>query len=215
MEETVTKDQEKITTKEKLIKFYKTNKILFYLIVSVVTVVVAGIIFYSEIKEKRKILLSENYVEAKIYLQNGEKDKATKILKSIINSNDSTYSALSLFLVLNENLINDQKVLLNMFDQILENNQFDEEIRNLIVFKKALLYSNLAEESEFLKAIKPLINKETIWKPHALLLIGDYFFYKKEYLKAREFYIQILSLKNIDNQFYKLAGSQLAYISNE
>ena len=58
MEETVTKDQEKITTKEKLIKFYKTNKILFYLIVSVVTIVVAGIIFYSEIKEKRKITIT-------------------------------------------------------------------------------------------------------------------------------------------------------------
>ena len=215
MEENVIKDQVKITTKEKLIKFYKTNKILFYLIISIAVIVVAGIILYSEIKEKREILLSENYVEAKIYLQNGEKDKATKILRDIINSNDSTYSALSLFLILSENLINEQQVLLNMFDQILENNQYDEEIRNLIIFKKALFYSNLAGESEFLKAVIPLINKETVWKPHALLLIGDYFFYKKEYLKAREFYIQILSLRNIDNQFYKLAESQLAYISNE
>ena len=212
MEETVTKDQEKITTKEKLIKFYKTNKILFYLIVSAVTIVVAGIIFYSEIKEKRKILLSENYVEAKIYLQNGEKDKATKILKSVINSNDSTYSALSLFLVLNENLINDQKVLLNMFDQILENNQFDEEIRNLLVYKRALFSSNYVDESELLEELKPLLNKETLWKPYALLLLGDYFVSKKEFVKAKEFYAQIFSINNLQKDLYDQARSQLEFI---
>ena len=68
---------------------------------------------------------------------------------------------------------------------------------------------------ELLESLKPLINQETIWKPHALLLIGDYFVSKKQNSKAKEFYIQILSLKNLNNEFYDQARSQLALIAND
>ena len=76
------------------------------------------------------------------------------------------------------------KEVLNLFNHILENNKFESEIKNLIIFKKALFKSNFANETEMLNSIKPLINSETVWKPHALLLIGDYFAHKNEYLKA-------------------------------
>ena len=60
-----------------------------------------------------------------------------------------------------------------------------------------------------------LINTETVWKPHALLLLGDYFVSKKEYLKATEFYAQILSLKNLHKELYNQARSQLIFIAND
>ena len=53
------------------------------------------------------------------------------------------------------------------------------------------------------KNVKQLINTNTLWKPHALLLLGDYFASKKQYLKAKEFYVQILSLQNLNHIFYK------------
>ena len=102
-----------------------------------------------------------------------------------------------------------------MFDHLLANNKFDREIRNLLVYKKALLSSNYVNESELLAELKPLLNKETLWRPHALLLLGDYFVSKKEYVKAKEFYIEILSINNLQRDLYDQAKSQLAFFGND
>ena len=212
MNENLFEAQYNVTKKSKLRKFYESNKIFIFLIVSVLIIGAATFSYYSGIKEKNKILLSDNYIDAKIYIKNGDKNKAKNILKKIILANDSTYSTLSLFLILNENLITDQEMLSNLFNHILENNEFEEEIKNLIIFKKALFQSNFLGEFELLKSVKPLINSDTLWKPHTLLLLGDYFFSKREYEKAKEFYTQILSLKNLNNELYDQARSQLLSI---
>jgi len=215
MNENLFEAQYNLTKKTKLRKFYETNKTLIFSVVLILIIIIASVSFYSEAKEKKKILLADNYLSAKIYLENDNKNKAKNILKTIIFANDNTYSVLSLFLILNENLIVDQRELSNLFDQVLENNKFEKEIKNLIIFKKALFQSNFISESELLETVKPLINTETVWKPHALLLLGDYFASKKEYLKAKEFYIQILSLKNLHKELYDQAKSQLIFITND
>ena len=112
-------------------------------------------------------------------------------------------------------MIFEEKELFHLFDHILKNNKFEKEVRNLIIFKKALFQSNFVSELELLESLKPLINTETLWKPHALLLIGDYFVSKQEYIKAKEFYIQILSLKNLHKELYEEARSQLMIIAND
>ena len=215
MNENLLEAQYNLTKKTKLKKFYETNKILIFLSVLILIIIIASVSFYSEAKEKKKILLADNYLSAKVYLENDDKNKAKNILRTIIFANDSTYSTLSLFLILNENLIVDQRELSNLFDQVLENNKFEKEIKNLIIFKKALFQSNFISESELLETVKPLTNTETAWKPHALLLLGDYFASKKEYLKAKEFYMQILSLKNLHKELYDQARSQLIFITND
>ena len=63
--------------------------------------------------------------------------------------------------------------------------------------------------------IKPLLDKDNLWKPHALLLLGDYFSSKGEKLKAGEFYVQILSIKNLQRDFYNQAQSKLSSIKND
>ncbi len=215
MNENLFETQYDVTKKSKLKKFYEVNKILIFSVILILIIAIASVSFYSETKEKKKILLSDNYLAAKVYLENGDRNKVKNILKTIIFANDSTYSTLSLFLILNENLIVDQGELSNLFDHVLENNKFEKEVKNLIIFKKALFLSNFVSELELLDAVKPLINTETVWKPHALLLLGDYFASKKEYLKAKEFYVQILSLKNLHNELYNHARSQLIFITND
>ena len=215
MNENLFETQYDVTKKSKLKKFYEVNKILIFSVILILIIAIASVSFYSETKEKKKILLSDNYLAAKVYLENGDRNKVKNILKTIIFANDSTYSTLSLFLILNENLIVDQGELSNLFDHVLENNKFEKEVKNLIIFKKALFQSNFVSELELLDAVKPLINTETVWKPHALLLLGDYFASKKEYLKAKEFYMQILSLKNLHNELYNHARSQLIFITND
>ena len=204
-----------LTKKSKLKNFYDKYKILIWSIILILIISIITISFYFKNQEDKKITLSNNYMKAKIYLNNGDSNKAKNILEQLIFANDSTYSTLSLFLILDENLILEKQELSNLFNHILENNKFDKELKNLIIFKKTLFQSNFVNETELLNSAKPLINTETLWKPHTLLLLGDYFVSKKEYSKAKDFYTQILLLKNIHKEFFDYAQSQLTIINNE
>ena len=215
MTENLFEAQYDITKKSKLKRFYESNKILIFSSVLILIIFFGSFNFYLKKKEKEKILLSEDYVQAKIYLANGNKSEAINILRSVIFANDPAYSTLCLFLILNENLITDYKELSILFDHLLANNRFEKEIKNLLIYKKALLMSNFVTESELLEGIKPLLNTETLWKPHALLLLGDYFASKQEYSKAKEFYLQILSINNLQKDLYDQARFQLSFISND
>lgn len=203
-----------ITKKSKLKRFYESNKVLIFSSIFILAILLGSFSFYLENKEKKKILLSENYVQARIYLENGNKSKAVSILKKVIFANDPTYSTLCFFLILNRNLVTDYNELLVLFDHLMDNNKFEKEIRNLLIYKKSLLNSNFINESKFLDDIKPLLNNETLWKPHALLLIGDYFVSKREYIKAKEFYTQIFLIKDLQKDFYDQARSKLNFITN-
>ena len=215
MNENLSEAQYDITKKSKLKRFYEKNRISIFSIILIVTIIIVSLSFYSANKEKKKTFMAESYIEAKVLLETGEKNKAKDILKTIILSNNSTYSSLSLFLILNENLIVDQKELLNLYNHLLENNKFEKEVKNLIIFKKALFQTNFENESELLETAKPLLYSDTVWKPHILLLLGDYFVSKKQNLKAKEFYIKILSLKNLHKELYDQARSQLMLIEND
>jgi len=204
-----------ITKKSKLKKFYESNKILIYLFIFILIILFGYFSYYLDNKEKKKILLSEDYVKAKIYLENGNKVEALNLLKNAIFVNDATYSTLSFFMILDQNLIKDYDEVTSLFDHLLANNKFDREIRNLLVYKKALRSSDYVNESELLAELKPLLNKETLWRPHALLLLGDYFVSKEEYVKAKDFYIQILSINNLQRDLYDQAKAQLAFFGND
>ena len=215
MTENIFEAQYDLTKKSKIKKFYESNKILIFSSIAVLIILFGSLVFYFENQEKKKILLSENYIQAKIYLENENNDKALNTLKKVIFANDSTYSTLSFFLILNQNLISDHKEISALYDHLLENNNFENEIRNLLIYKKSLFSSNSVDETELLEITKPLLSTETLWKPHALLLLGDYFMSKGENIKAREFYQQILSMNNLHKDLYDQAKLQLANINHE
>ena len=215
MNENLFKTQYDVTKKSRFRKLYDANKLLIFSTLFVLIIASISFSFYTASKEKKQILLADNYIMAKFYLQNNEKDKGRKILKEIILANNRTYSTLSLFLILDEDLIDDQRELSNLFDHLLANNKFEQEVKNLIIFKETLFLSNFANELEMVENAKQLINTNTLWKPHALLLLGDYFSSKKQYLKAKEFYVQILSLQNLNIELYEQARSQLLLITND
>ena len=215
MNDNLFETQYDVTKKSKFRKLYDANKLLIFSTLFVLIIASISFSFYTASKEKKQILLADNFITAKFYLQNNERDKGRKILKEIILANNRTYSTLSLFLILDENLVDDQKEISNLFDHLLANNKFEQEVKNLIIFKKTLFLSNFASELEMVENIKPLINTNTLWKPHALLLLGDYFVSKKQYLKAKEFYVQVLSLKNLNMELYEQARSQLLLITND
>ena len=204
-----------VSNKSKIKKIYEKNKILIYFLIGVLITLSIFFTFYLKNKESKRILLGENYIIAKIYLEEKEKDKALNILKEIVYANDSTYSLLSFFLILNQNLISDENEVFELFNYILNEKKIDAEIRNLLIYKKALHSSSFISEKEMLDNIKPLLKDGNIWKPHALLLLGDYFASKNENLKAKEFYTEILTIKNLQKNIYDQVISKLSYVTNE
>ena len=205
-----------LTKKSKLKELYESNKILIYSLLFVLIVIFSSYTYYQIIKEKKKIQLSENYIQAKIYINNKKEKEAIETLKNIIFSNDPTYSTLSFFMLLNGNLITDTDEISKLFDHLLENNKFDKEIRNLLLYKKALYKSNFSDESKLLIETKELLEDsiDSVWRAHTILLLGDFYFSKKEYTKAKNFYSQILLIKNLEPELYDLAKSKLVFIKD-
>jgi len=216
MVDTPIEDKQKISFTDKIINFYKSNRILAIsiIIIPVISFAITG--FYLKKEESKREYIAERFLEAKINLNKENKDGARKILNEIIYSNERTYSPLSLFLIINENLFQNDQELVDLFDHILNNIKMEKEIRNLIIFKKSLIYSDFSDEANLLKSLNPILKEDSFWKPHALLLLGDYFVSKGEFLKAKEAYIKIFSVKNLSSEFNQTVQLRLtSIISNE
>ena len=60
--------------------------------------------------------------------------------------------------------------------------------------------SNFVDENELLKILSPLIKSDSVWKPHALYLMAEFYFAKNEKIKSKEFLDQLISLENISSK---------------
>ena len=85
-----------------------------------------------------------------------------------------------------------------MFDIVIEDIYLDREIKNLIIYKKALYNADYISENELLELLKPIINSDSVWKSQSLYLIAEYYYSKNEKQKSKEFFNQIISLANAD-----------------
>ena len=126
---------------------------------------------------------------------------------SIIKSNDITYSPLALYYLLDNNLLKDNDEINLLFDELIEKINFENEIKNLIIYKKALFNSDFISENELLKILNPVINSKSIWKSHALYLLAEYFYSKDQKQKAKEFFSKILTIPEANNDI-KLASQK-------
>tara|TARA_B110000008_G_C16895344_1_gene534507 strand:- start:792 stop:1319 length:528 start_codon:yes stop_codon:yes gene_type:complete len=147
--------------------------------------------------EKRKIIkIADKYLFITINYNEENKEYFIKELKDIIKSNNKTYTPLSLFFLIDNKLIQSNDEINLLMDEVTKNSNLDKEIKNLLIFKKALINSDNNSENELINTLKPIINSKSIWKHQSLLLIGDYFISKGEKEKAKDFYNKILNDEN-------------------
>ncbi len=147
--------------------------------------------------EKRKIIkIADKYLFITINYNEENKEYFIKELKNIIKSNNKTYTPLSLFFLIDNKLIQSNDEINLLMDEVIKNSNLDKEIKNLLIFKKALINSDNNSENELINTLKPIINSKSIWKHQSLLLIGDYFISKGEKEKAKDFYNKILNDEN-------------------
>ena len=114
----------------------------------------------------------------------------------LINKKDSTYSPLALYYIIDNVLVADQSTINKLFDIIIEDVSLEKEVKNLIIYKKALYNADNSNENQLLGILKPILNSESVWKAHGLYLMAEYFYSKNEKQKAKEFFNQIVLLKN-------------------
>ncbi len=125
----------------------------------------------------------------------GDKTKSKNELIEIIKYKDSTYSPLALYFLIDNQIDISKEETNQYFDVLIEEVKLDKEIRNLIIYKKGLFNSDFETENNLMVILKPVINSESIWKSHALYLMGEYFIYKNQKQKAKEFFDKIIALE--------------------
>ena len=182
------------TRNEKIKNFFISNKKNFIVAFSIILILIIGYLTMKEIKAREKIKLANQFNTTTINFKIEDKQKTIDQLTKLINKNDVTYSPLALYFLIDNNLIDDKKEINTLFDELIDKTNLDEEIKNLIIYKKALFNSDFSTENDLLQILNPIINSESIWKSHSLYLLAEYFYSKNQKQKAREFFNKILLL---------------------
>ena len=200
---------DKRTRNERIKSFFIENrkKIIF----GISTIILFIIVFYSyqTYREGFKEQLSDKYNRAVIDYESVEKSQTSSLLVEVIEDNDSTYSPLALYFILDNNLIDDPNKINDLFDLVINKVDLEKEIKNLIIYKKALYNADTVGENQLLEILNPLVNSQSVWKSHALYLLAEYFYSKNEKEKSKEFFKQILNTENANGDLVKESRKRL------
>ena len=197
------------TRKEKLKTFFIKNKKNLILFVFFTTLLLIFFFIFKEIKKKNKIEISDLYNSSIIEYSENNKEKVLNNLIYIINKEDPTYSPLSLYFIIDNDLVLDKEKIKGLFEIVINDTPLDEEIKNLVIYKKALFYADEIDENSLLDILNPLIKSDSIWKSHALYILAEYFYDKGEKRKAKEFFEKILLTSNANQDIKREAQKRL------
>jgi predicted negative regulator of RcsB-dependent stress response len=194
---------------EKIKNFFIQNKKVLISLFVVFILILLSFYSYKAYKNEHRERLANKFNTAVIEYENGNKYKIVSLMKEIIKDKDSTYSPLGMYFLIDNNLIENKNEANELFDLLIEKTKLEKEIRNLIIYKKALFNSNLSSENELLQTLNPIINSESIWKSHALYLLAEYFYSNNQKQKAKEFFNQIILLKNANNDIKLMSQKRI------
>ena len=181
---------------EKIKIFLIKNKRILIIIFTLIIILFISYFAFTEYKERKKIEISDKYNLIVSEYKTINKDKTKDDLIKLIEMKDSTYSPLSLYFIIDNQLINDNGKINELFDIIIEISHLEKEIKNLIIYKKALYNADNIDESELLLILNPIINSNSVWKSHGLYLMAEYFYSKNEKQKSKEFFNKIMLMEN-------------------
>ena len=197
------------TRNEKIKEFLISNKkkVIFFLIS--IFIILLFFFGYNEYKNKKKKDISNFYNSTIIEYSKDNNKKTIKNLIEIIKKKDPTYSPLSLYFIIDNDLISNKNEINKLFDIIINKTSLDPEIKNLVIYKKSLYNADQIGENELINLLSPIINSKSIWKSHALYLLAEYFYSKNEKQKSKEFFSQIINLENANSDLKRESQKRL------
>ena len=184
------------TRNEKVRNFFINNKNKIILTVIVLAIVLIGAYSFDSYKTNKKKEISNKFNSITLAYSEDTKDLTAQKLVEIINEKDPTYSPLSLYFIVDNELVSNPSEINSYFNILIEKTSLDKEIKNLVIYKKALFNADQAEESDLLNILNPIINSNSVWKSHAFYLIAEYFYSKEQKQKSKEFFNQIMILES-------------------
>ena len=197
------------TRNEKIKNFFVNNKNTIISGIIILIIIIVGVFSYDKYLINKKKDISDSYNSIIIDYSEKTKEKTASSLIEIINKKDPTYSPLSLYFIIDNNLVSDQSRINSLFDILINDTSLDSEINNLIIYKKALYNADNAQESDLLNMLNPLINSKSVWKSHSLYLMAEYFYANNQKQKAKEFFNQIIALENSNPEIRLQAEKRL------
>ena len=197
------------TRNEKIKNFLIDNKITLISSITILLAIVISFYSYQIYLDKKRVQISNKYNSAIIDYQDTNKSITASKLKDIINNKDSTYSPLALYFIIDNNLIDNKNEINSLFDILIDQTPVETEIKNLIIYKKALFNADQINEIELLNILNPLINSKSVWKSHALYLVAEFFYNNGERQKSKDFFEKIVSLENSNSDIITSAKRRL------
>tara|TARA_B100000579_G_scaffold207956_1_gene169900 strand:+ start:232 stop:876 length:645 start_codon:yes stop_codon:yes gene_type:complete len=197
------------TRKEKIVNFFLNNKKKLISIIIIIIIIPVAFFSYQTYLSDQKKRLADRYNSAIINYNNGNNLEVISIMKKIVEDKDKTYSPLALYFLIDNNIIPENKEINRLFNILIKETDLEKEIKNLLIYKKGLLNSDFTTENELIEILNPVINSDSIWKSHSLHLIAEFFYFKGEKNKAKEFYTEITTLKNSNPNILNKARQRL------
>ena len=197
------------TRNERIKNFIINNKKKLISLIIAFIILIISFYSYQIYLDKKREDISNRYNSAIIEYEAANKLKIISILKDIIEAKDATYSPLALYFIIDNNLINDKDEINSFFDILIDKTSLDIEIKNLIIYKKALFNADQTNEIELLNILNPLLNSDSVWKSHALYLVAEFFYSKGEKQKSKDFFEKIVSTENPNTDILTSAKRRL------
>ena len=184
---------------EKLKSFFANNykKLIGSLVL--ILVVLFSYFVFKEYKKRQKIEIAEIYNQINLKEITSKNTNDIEKLVEIIKKKDPIYSALSLYFIIENDLINDKEKINDFFDLVIKS-QEEKEIKNLILYKKAMYNADIASENELLEILNPVLKSESTWKSHALLLMADYYVNNNNLIKSKDFLEEIINSDSVNTE---------------
>ena len=186
------------TRNEKIKNFFVKFKKLIFSILVIIILLLLSFFYYQDFKKKNKIKLADKYNILISKFETGNKDSIVNEFKNIINVKDKTYSPLAFYFLLDNNLIKSNDEINGYFDILINEISLEKEIINLTIYKKGLYNSDFADESALLNILNPVIKSKSIWRPHALFLMAEYYYANNQKNKSKDFFEQIIDIENVN-----------------
>ena len=197
------------TRNERIKNFIINNKKKLISLIIAFIILIISFYSYQIYLDKKREDISNRYNSAIIEYEAANKSKIIPILKDIIDAKDATYSPLALYFIIDNNLINNKEEINSFFDILIDKTSLDIEIKNLIIYKKALFNADQTNEIELLNILNPLLNSDSVWKSHALYLVAEFFYSKGEKQKSKDFFEKIVSTENSNTDILTSAKRRL------
>ena len=197
------------TRNEKIKNFFIKNKNKLITILFIIILSLFSYFGYKEFKNRQKIKISNLYNSIIINFSETNRDIVKNDLVNLVKKKDPTYSVLSLYFLIDNDLVSDLKNINELFDILIYDTSLEKEIKNLIIYKKALINADNILENDLLEILSPILNSESVWKSHALFLLGEYFYSGGEKQKSKEFFSKLVTLDNANQDLKKKAQKRL------